>query len=289
MLRNLVTSLLAHERIVTTVAKAKEAARQAEKMITLGKRGTPTALASAQSYLFKTGESMPRLAEMAKRYAERPGGYTRVHLMGHRKGDHAPRAVLELVDNPTDVKLDMTARAMAREADVLLRRAQKNLSIAELSSLLEAQAAIPLEADERFAPLTRRNIAKLVRFRGDAAREELARKATQYLEQMRAAEHVEGRHREDTARWDAMELSRPSRGRILTRPKTGQRAYAGQLLAEHAAQVGREKTEPRPIRGTGGRLSPTRVVTAKKPSVVRLSKGVFAKRYVRGSARAPAP
>ena len=177
------TSLLAHERIVTTVAKAKEAARQAEKIITLGKRGTPTALSSAQSYLFATGESMPRLAAMAQRYAERPGGYTRIHLMGHRKGDHAPRAILELVDNPTDVKLDMTARAMARETDIMLRRAQRNVSLAELHTLLAAQPNVPLERDERFAPLTRRNISKLVRYRGETARTELAQKAAQYLEQ----------------------------------------------------------------------------------------------------------
>lgn len=282
------TSLLAHERIVTTVAKAKEAARQAEKIITLGKRGTPTALSSAQSYLFATGESMPRLAAMAQRYAERPGGYTRIHLMGHRKGDHAPRAILELVDNPTDVKLDMTARAMARETDIMLRRAQRNVGLAELHTLLAAQPEVPLERDERFAPLTRRNIAKLVRYRGEAARTELAQKAAQYLEQLRAAENVEGRWRDDAARWDAMELSRPSRGRILTRPKAGQRLYAGQLSPEQAARVGQRAEVAQPIRTREGRVSPTRIVTASKPSVVRLSKGVFAKRYVRKTRAVPA-
>lgn len=268
---------------MTTVAKAKEAARHAEKMITLGKRGTPTALSSAQSYLFSTGESMPRLSELAKRYADRPGGYTRVFLMGHRKGDHAPRAILELVDNPTDVKLDITARSMAREADILLRRAQKNLSIAELSTLLEAQSSIPLEHDDRFAPLTRRNISKLVRYRGEEARSQLVQKATAYLEQIRAADQVEGRRRPDQERWDAMELNRPSRGRILTRPKTGQPIFAGQLTSEQAAQVGTKQKRRLPMRHKKG-VSPTRIVTTKKPSVVRLSKGVFAKRYVRGSA-----
>lgn len=278
------TSLLAHERIVTTVAKAKEASRCAEKIITLGKRGTPTAMSGAQSFLFSTAGSMARLREMAERYADRPGGYTRVHLMGHRKGDHAPRAILELVDNPTDVKLDMTARAMAREADILLRRAQKNLSISELSTLLEAQKNIPLEHDERFAPLTRRNIAKLVKYRGEEARSELMAKATRYLERIRAEDAVEGRRRSDDERWNSMELVRPSRGRILTRPATGKRVFAGEITPELAAQVGTKVEQPKPMHRRNGTIAPSRVVTIKKPSVVRLSKGVFAKRYVRHAA-----
>ncbi|WFD43689.1 54S ribosomal protein L8, mitochondrial [Malassezia psittaci] len=273
---------IGHERIVTTVAKAKEAARQAEKIITLGKNGTPTALSSAQSYLFSTGDSLPRLAQLAKRYEQRPGGYTRVHLMGYRKGDHAPRAILELVDNPTDVKLDITARTMAREADIMLRRAQTQLSLPDIAQLLQAQSSVPLESDSRFAPMTRRNIAKLVKYRGDEARKQLIEKASYYLEQIRASDQVIGLRREDTARWDDMQLTRPSRGRILTKPKVGDSLYAGQLLAEDAARIGRREVRNEPIRGKAGKVSPRRTVTLTKPSVIRLSKGVYAKRYVRG-------
>lgn len=241
-------------------------------------------MAGVQSFLFNTGESFPRLNEIAKRYENRPGGYTRIHLMGHRKSDHAPRAILELVDNPTDVKLDITARAMAHEADILLRRAQKNVTLTELSSLLAAQASIPLEHDERFAPLTRRNIAKLIRYRGEEARQELTAKATTYLERIRAQQIVEGTHRVDKERWDAMELARPSRGRILTRPTTGRRVFAGELAPEREAEVGTRVEVRKPMHRRDRTTAPSRVVTVKKPSVVRLSKGIFAKRYVRRAA-----
>ncbi|WFD31254.1 54S ribosomal protein L8, mitochondrial [Malassezia sp. CBS 17886] len=275
LLRNLVTSLLSHERIVTTVAKAKEASRCAEKIITLGKRGTPTALSGAQSFLY----SLPRLAELSHRYADRPGGYTRVHLMGHRKGDHAPRAVLELVDNPTDVRLDMTARSMAREAHVLLKRARKNIGFSALRTLVAAQADVPLEHDTRFAPLTRKNIAKLVQYRGDEARRELSAKAAMYLEHREAADAVEGPRRPDDARWDKMELARPSRGRTLTRPMVGRRMVAGEIPLEMEAQVGTVVEKAQPIRRHDGSVAPVRMMRIKKPSVVRLGKGVFAKRY----------
>lgn len=268
---------------MTTVAKAKEAARCAEKVITLGKRGTPSSLASAQSFLFAPRETLPALSQLATRYADRPGGYTRVHLFGHRKSDHAPRAILELVDNPSDVKLEMTARAMARETHVMLHRAQKHISMSALGQLLEAQKDVPLEHDTRFEPLTRRNIAKVVRFGGDAAREQLVQRATAHLERLRAHEEVEGPRRADQELWDAMELQRPSRGRIITHPMRGQRTIAGQLTAEEHARVGTESVVEQPIRRRDGSVAPRRTVVARKPSVVRLGKGAFARRYVRGS------
>lgn len=286
---NLVTSLLTHERIVTTVAKAKEASRLADKMITLGKRGTPTALSSAQSFLYNHAVTMPRLTAMAERYAVRPGGYTRLHLMGHRKNDHAPRAVLELVDNPTDVKLDMTARAMAREAYILLHKAQKNIGWDAVQALLQAQSDVPLEQDVRFHDLTRKNITKLVRYRGEDARQELTAKAAHYLERLWAENALEGARRPDEQRWDAMELARPSRGRTITRPMHGLRQYAGQLSPEIAAQVGTETEVAKPLRLKDRTISPTRIERTTKPSVVRLAKGVFAKRRVRGTVRVPSP
>lgn len=53
--------------------------------------------------------------EYAQRYKTRPGGYTRIHKFGYRKGDHAPHAVLELCDNPRDIKFELTARAVGRQ------------------------------------------------------------------------------------------------------------------------------------------------------------------------------
>ena len=99
LLRNLVTSLIQDERILTTVAKAKEARPLAEWMITLGKQGDLAARRQAAAYLLNPGAVKFLFEELSKRYAERPGGYTRLVHAGWRKGDGADVAVLELVDN----------------------------------------------------------------------------------------------------------------------------------------------------------------------------------------------
>jgi large subunit ribosomal protein L17 len=97
MFRYMVTDLLKHEKIVTTEAKAKEIRGLAEKMITLGKDGT---LASRRRALaFVTDEAIvdKLFAEIAPRYKERSGGYTRISKLGRRVGDGAPTAKIELV------------------------------------------------------------------------------------------------------------------------------------------------------------------------------------------------
>lgn len=96
--RNLVTDLLSYEKITTTEAKAKEVRGLAEKMITLGKAGTLHSRRRALSFIFdkKTAEKL--FAELAPRYAERPGGYTRIIKLGPRLGDNAPMVRLELVE-----------------------------------------------------------------------------------------------------------------------------------------------------------------------------------------------
>ena len=95
--RNLVTDLLRYERIVTTEAKAKEAERLAEKMITLGKQGTLHARRQALSFIADKKVVEKVFADIGPRYAERSGGYTRLVKLGPRLGDGAPMAQLELV------------------------------------------------------------------------------------------------------------------------------------------------------------------------------------------------
>lgn len=98
MLRNLVTSLLEHGRVRTTHAKAKEVRRVADRMITLGKRGTLHARRRALRVV-RTREVAAKLFdELADRYRERPGGYTRIVKLGHRVGDAAPLSIVELVE-----------------------------------------------------------------------------------------------------------------------------------------------------------------------------------------------
>lgn len=98
MLRNMVTSLLEEERIVTTVPKAKEARRIAEQMITLGKRGDLHARRQALSYIQSKEVVAKLFDQLSSQYAERHGGYTRIVRTGNRQGDAAPMAILELVD-----------------------------------------------------------------------------------------------------------------------------------------------------------------------------------------------
>ncbi|GAB6064409.1 hypothetical protein JCM30394_31420 [Deferrisoma palaeochoriense] len=100
MLRNLVTSLFEHGRVKTTDAKAKEARRVAEKLITLAGEGTLHARRQALAYV-RGRDAVARLfEEIAPRYKDRPGGYTRIVKLGYRRGDNAPVSLLELVDGP---------------------------------------------------------------------------------------------------------------------------------------------------------------------------------------------
>lgn len=97
MLRNMVTSLFEHERIVTTVPKAKEARRIADKMITLAKRGDLHARRQAAAYI-QSREVVAKLFNaIGCQFADRQGGYTRIIHTGTRAGDAAPMAILELV------------------------------------------------------------------------------------------------------------------------------------------------------------------------------------------------
>jgi large subunit ribosomal protein L17 len=98
LLRNMVTSLFEHEQIRTTDAKAKELRGVAEKMITLGKRGTLHARRQALQTIRSKEVTSKVFDVLADRYRERPGGYTRVIKIGQRAGDAAPMSIIELVD-----------------------------------------------------------------------------------------------------------------------------------------------------------------------------------------------
>jgi large subunit ribosomal protein L17 len=98
MVRNMVTSLLDHERIVTTTPKAKEIRKVADKMITLGKRGDLHARRQALSFIQDKSVVAKLFDELGPEYKERPGGYTRIIQTGNRIGDCAPMAILELVN-----------------------------------------------------------------------------------------------------------------------------------------------------------------------------------------------
>ena len=104
LFRNLVQALIKRERISTTLAKAKELRGKVENTITLGKKGTLHARRQAFK-LAPAKEAVQKVfGPLAERYANRPGGYTRIIRIGHRRGDDAPMAFIELVDRDGEAK-----------------------------------------------------------------------------------------------------------------------------------------------------------------------------------------
>jgi large subunit ribosomal protein L17 len=97
MLRNASTSLLKHGKIETTEPRAKEIASVTEKMITLGKQGDLAARRLALAYLLEEDVVSKLFNELAPKYAERQGGYTRIIRLGNRRGDAADMALVELI------------------------------------------------------------------------------------------------------------------------------------------------------------------------------------------------
>ncbi len=99
MLRNMATSLVIHERLRTTETRAKEVRRVVEKMITLGKQGDLAARRRAARVIRGNAAVQKLFGEIAPRYTERAGGYTRMIKIGHRNGDNAPMVIIELVES----------------------------------------------------------------------------------------------------------------------------------------------------------------------------------------------
>ena len=104
MMRNMVTSLLEHERIVTTTPKAKELRKLADKMITLAKRGDLHARRQALAVVRSKKVVDKLFTKLKDEYMDRNGGYTRIILTGNRPGDAAPMAIIELVNYAEDTE-----------------------------------------------------------------------------------------------------------------------------------------------------------------------------------------
>src|SRR5512143_1923256 len=131
LLRNLVTSLLQHEHLQTTDAKAKEMRRWVDRMITLGKRNTVHARRQAAAFVRGRDIVKKLFDDIAPRFADRPGGYTRITKLGSRHGDAAPVSLIELVER-TD-----RARSEAEKKKERRRRA------AQKKEEAAAKAALP--------------------------------------------------------------------------------------------------------------------------------------------------
>jgi len=186
MLRNLVTSLFEHERIKTTLPKARDVARLAEKVITMGKKGTAGSHSQASAFLLKPVALTNLLETYAKRYSERPGGYTRVLKLGNRKGDHAPAAILELVDNPQDMRWEMTARAVGWDI-VNKQLGNEGLGALMTKGAQNTEATIQAARDGQpgaLRPKTAWNVQKLLKYRGAESLSELGQKAKEHADRL---------------------------------------------------------------------------------------------------------
>lgn len=121
MFRNMVTSLFEHGKVETTDAKAKELRRVAERLITLGKRGDLHARRQVLAYVRNKDVVAKLFTEVSPKFADRPGGYTRIVKLWNRKGDNAPISMLELVQEayaprPKKVKPAVAASAQPASA-----------------------------------------------------------------------------------------------------------------------------------------------------------------------------
>jgi large subunit ribosomal protein L17 len=144
--RNLVTALFKHERITTTVPKAKEARAVAEKLITKAKNGDLHSRRQAARRINEPDVLQKLFEEIGPRYAERPGGYTRILRLGNRKGDNAELAILELVDGTAAPKVRDTAkRTRARRILKAEEKAEEKAALLEAADVAEKVAE---EADD---------------------------------------------------------------------------------------------------------------------------------------------
>ncbi|TFY83584.1 hypothetical protein EWM64_g413 [Hericium alpestre] len=207
MLRNLVTSLVEHEQIKTTLPKARDTARLAEKacapmlapcllltrlqIITMGKKGDLPAYRKASGFLLRPKLTPKVFGELATRYADREGGYTRIHKFGNRPGDNAPHAILELVDNPRDLKFEMTARAVGWELleSKLKSNAPRKLAdhgVQDIETTLHRERSLTPETRGELRPTTRWNLQKVLRFRPQESLQQLAKKAEGHVDTLLA-------------------------------------------------------------------------------------------------------
>lgn len=114
MFKNMVTSLIRHEKIVTTTPKAKELKRIADKAITMAKRGTPHARRLLNRDVKDVEVLVKLFGPIAERFKNRPGGYTRIIKIGPRAGDNADMAVIELVERTPAAELEGETKGAAK-------------------------------------------------------------------------------------------------------------------------------------------------------------------------------
>jgi large subunit ribosomal protein L17 len=149
LLRNLVTALFQYERIETTVAKAKETRRFAERMITFGKQGDLAARRHVATFVTKPEVVSKLFSTIAPWYSERNGGYTRIVRIGHRLGDAGETAYLELIKSAEQKEQERVARIAAAEAKALAQSGEKAARKKKAEADTEAEEAAAEDRPKR--------------------------------------------------------------------------------------------------------------------------------------------
>jgi large subunit ribosomal protein L17 len=177
MYRNLVTSLFEHERVRTTDAKAKGVRSLAEKMITLGKRGDLHARRRALRVIRRREVAAKVFDELADRYRDRPGGYTRIVKLGIRPGDAASMSIIELIEpgESTDKATKADAKASAKTAKKTGAKAEKKAG-AKTAKKTGAKAAAKSKTEKAPAKKTPKKKATAKKDSGAASKKKASAK-----------------------------------------------------------------------------------------------------------------
>ncbi len=152
LMRNQVTDLLRHGRITTTLAKAKELRRVADRMITLAKRGDLASRRRALAFIRDKAVVRKLFTELREKYMDRPGGYTRIVKIGPRRGDAATMAIVELVEEKLQHKRSKKKAERVRAIEKEIKDALKSEKAEEKPTEAEAKPEGSTEPEAESAP-----------------------------------------------------------------------------------------------------------------------------------------
>ncbi len=155
LLRGLADELLDHGKIVTTLARAKEVKRYVEPLVTLARRGDLHARRLVLQRLYKRETVAKLFGEIAPRFMNRPGGYTRIYRLGRRRGDNAPQALLEILPSEDKKKAKGTGKAKGEKKGKVAPKAK-----AEAKPVKEAKAEGKTKAATKTKPKAARDKKK---------------------------------------------------------------------------------------------------------------------------------
>ena len=152
----------------------------------MGKKGDLPAYQRANAFLLEPKLTPKVFKELAKRYEAREGGYTRIHKFGNRPGDNAPHAILELVDNPRDIKFEMTARAvgwelLGKKVNTASPQEALQSGVEDVEGIVERERALGPKDKGALREKTRWSLQKVLRFRGKDAVKTLREKAEDHI------------------------------------------------------------------------------------------------------------